>query len=402
MQQRAEKPQGPSQSQADGDDSHVLDAAVGHQPLQVPLHQDQEPGHNHGHHAEDQQQTYGESRPYGTRDNRVVAHHSIHGAVEQNRREQRADGRGSFGVRVRQPAVHGNEADLGSIADDDKNKRELHQVRVEPNARRGIHQRNPIQRRGRIHARLDRGKIQHDGPEQREGDSHGADDQILPAGLHRAFGVVEADEQRGGQRRSFHHDPQQAEIRGEADADHREEKQENQGVEPARRRKAAFSHVAQVARGIDQHEPGNDRDAHQEESAQAVGAQIPSLLQLAARVNLPDDGAQRGDFHRSQQERNASGRSRIVEKQESSPAPRSGMASGSRRSIPSAPQPSQLGHVQVVKRVADAEREDSHQKQSHENVEEDSNFDDQRHAECRDQERPGKCRSPERAVRASA
>ena len=177
-------------------------------------------------------------------------------------------------MRIRQPAMHGNKTDLRSVANDDENKRELHQVRVESHVRRGIHQRDPVERCGRTHARLDGGEIQHNGAEQREGDSNRADNQILPASLDCAFGVVEAHEQGRGQRRSLHHDPQETEVCGEADADHREEKQENQGVKPARRRKASFSHVAQVARGVNQHEAGNERDAQQKERAQAIGAQI--------------------------------------------------------------------------------------------------------------------------------
>ncbi len=91
MQQRAEKPQRPSQSQADGDDSHVLDTAVGHQTFQIPLHQNEQAGDNHGHHAKDQQQRMRKSGSGGAGNDRVIAHHRIHGAIEQNGREQSAD-----------------------------------------------------------------------------------------------------------------------------------------------------------------------------------------------------------------------------------------------------------------------------------------------------------------------
>src|SRR5690242_7367882 len=66
------------------------------------------------------------------------------------------------------------------------------------------------------------------------------------------------------------------------------------------------------------------------------------------------------------------------------PAPRSAIAKGSRRLIPSTSKPPQLGHVQMVKGVSNAERKDSHQQQPNENVEEDSDFDNQGHPErCR-------------------
>src|SRR5690348_7379141 len=63
----------------------------------------------------------------------------------------------------------------------------------ESNARRSIHQRNPIECCGGFHARLHRSQIQHDGAKQRKRDSHRADDQILPSSFHSALRVVEAD-----------------------------------------------------------------------------------------------------------------------------------------------------------------------------------------------------------------
>ncbi len=130
--------------------------------------------------------------------------------------------------------MHGHEADLRSIANDDKYERKLHQVRVEAHSRDRIHQRNPVQRSSRIHACLDRGQIQHNGTEQRECDSYGANDQILPTGFDRPFRIVKTDEERGCQRRSFHHDPQKAEVCRQTDADHREEKQEDERIKPPR------------------------------------------------------------------------------------------------------------------------------------------------------------------------
>src|SRR5690349_12533078 len=66
------------------------------------------------------------------------------------------------------------------------------------------------------------------------------------------------------------------------------------------------------------------------------------------------------------------------------PAPRSAIAKGSRRLIPSTSKPPQLRHIQMIKGVPNAEGKDSHQ-QPNENVKEDSNFDNQGHPKRRRQ-----------------
>src|ERR1035437_8203640 len=76
-----------------------------------------------------------------------------------------------------------------------------------------------------------------------------------------------------------------------------------------------------------------------------------------------------------------------LERLKRTPAPRIAIPRGKRRIILSASQLSQFGDVQVVKGIADAKHEKSHQKQTHQHVEKDSDLDDQWHAKCGRQSR---------------
>ena len=53
-------------------------------------------------------------------------------------------------MRVRQPAVHRRESDLGAVAEDEERHREAHDARIE--MARGRHQRGPVEHSGSVRA----------------------------------------------------------------------------------------------------------------------------------------------------------------------------------------------------------------------------------------------------------
>ena len=91
--------------------------------------------------------------------------------------------------------MHRDQADLGAVSDSDEDECDLHEITGAAQLRGSSHQRLPVQRSEGWHSGADGSEIQRDGSEERERDSHGADDQIFPAGFDCAFGVVETDEQ---------------------------------------------------------------------------------------------------------------------------------------------------------------------------------------------------------------
>ena len=128
MQQRPEDAQRSADSDAEGDDAHVFDAAVGEQTLQVALHHHQQRGDRYGQATEDEQQRVTECAADGVRGDRIEAQQRIQGAVQQHRGEHGADRGWRFGMRIGQPTVHGNKADLGAVTDGNKDERKFNQI----------------------------------------------------------------------------------------------------------------------------------------------------------------------------------------------------------------------------------------------------------------------------------
>ena len=71
---------------------------------------------------------------------------------------------------------------------------------------------------------LYRGKIDEDGAEQRLGNPHAADNEILPAGLDRFMGAVQTDQEHRRQGRPFDRYPENPEIVGRQGHQHGKEK----------------------------------------------------------------------------------------------------------------------------------------------------------------------------------
>ena len=66
-----------------------------------------------------------------------------------------------------------------------------------------------------------RREIQQNRAEERLGDAHTTEDEVLPPGLEARWRAVQRDQQHGGQRRRLHGDPQKPHVVGREGNQHR-------------------------------------------------------------------------------------------------------------------------------------------------------------------------------------
>jgi len=119
------------QSDPKGEDTHMLDARIGEQPLVVGLIENKDRRQQHGNQSEDEQDITGKIGLAGGDADLVGAQNGQEGAVEQDAGEQRRNRRGGLAVSVRQPGVHRSEPHLGAIADEEKDESDARQPRIQ-------------------------------------------------------------------------------------------------------------------------------------------------------------------------------------------------------------------------------------------------------------------------------
>ena len=168
-----------------------------------------------------------------------------------------------FAVGVRLPGVQGCETHLGAVA---------HQGQHEPGPQPGPRQAGGVLHEPRELQRLIQpahvGRVgDEQRAQQRQGDAHGADDQVLPGGLQGAAVVVEVDQGRRDQGGGLHGHPSHAGMaglgqqRGQA-----QEAQEAGGEDPV----VALGAQGQVGRGVEGADAEQDADDQQHPAAQGV------------------------------------------------------------------------------------------------------------------------------------
>ena len=217
-----ERPEGgrlPAQAEPDRHDPHVLDARVGEQALEVPLDQDERCRDEHGGEPQAEQQPARELRPQDGLGHDVDPQQGVERAVHHPHGHQNAGRRGRLAVRVRLPGVHGSEAGLGAVADEQEDHRQLHGEGVQ-SARVG-EEPCPVERRHLLAEDALARREQEHRAEQGEGEAHAAEDEELPGRLERRVPVVEGHQEHGGERRRLHGDPEDAEVVGGRDEQHR-------------------------------------------------------------------------------------------------------------------------------------------------------------------------------------
>ena len=172
----------------------------------------------------------------------LAAQYRVQRYVQQQARQHRRHRRGSFGVGVGQPVVHGHEADLGAVTNKQEGEGQCDDVGVESALHRV--QVGPQQRASLGAEHLFGRHIQHHGAEQRLSNAHAAQNEVLPSSFQAGGRAVDADQQHGGQRRRFHCDPDDAHVVGRERQQHREAEQLVHAVVQAQPR---WRHLAKVA-----------------------------------------------------------------------------------------------------------------------------------------------------------
>ena len=208
----------------------------------------------------------------------LAAQDAEEGAVEQRPGEQRRNQRRRLAVGVGQPGVQRRQAHLGAVADQQEHEGGLAATAAAASAASAI---RSVERASSADSavRARRRHRQEEVAQQRQGDAHRADQQVLPGRLQRAVVAVEVDQRRRGQRRRLDRHPQQAQVLADGHQGHRRQEQQQAAGEhapPARWRTAAPPRVAarlvalapQVAHGIDRRRREQEaRDAEEQRPA---------------------------------------------------------------------------------------------------------------------------------------
>ena len=129
----------------------------------------------------------------------VDAQHGKEGAARDSSCENRADDSRRLAIGVRLPGVHGGEAHLGAVTDEEEHEGRVQPARVQM---RGLLDQFAEQER-RFLAGVERRVGKEERTEECQGDADGADEQILPGCLQRARVMVEVDGRRAHQRRRW-------------------------------------------------------------------------------------------------------------------------------------------------------------------------------------------------------
>ena len=221
MEQRRERAQW-SETIAQRDDPHMLDAVIGEQAFCIALKHDEPGGNEDRQKTERGQQPIGEALAKRVLHRRHEPHDAIERGVQQKTGEHRRNRRRRLAVRIRQPGMDRRQPGLRAIADEHEDEGEFHQDRIE--MRVGRSEMRPEQRiRADRAGRLDRRRGEQR-PHERKRDPDRADDQILPHRLEREPVRVKRDQEGAEQRRRFHADPHDAEIVRHQNEHHRRQR----------------------------------------------------------------------------------------------------------------------------------------------------------------------------------
>src|SRR6185437_16767330 len=114
-----------AEGHADRQDAHVLDAGVREQPLDVPLPEYVERGEQQRGDAERQQRVARDGGAQRRGGDLVEAEDGVEAGRQQRAGQQRGYRRRGLRVRVGQPGVYWHQADLGAVAENGEQERQL-------------------------------------------------------------------------------------------------------------------------------------------------------------------------------------------------------------------------------------------------------------------------------------
>ena len=160
-------------AERDRDQSGVFDRRVREQPLHVVLREHQDAAGEHRGAAEHEQHAIEEAR-FGRAGDELHAHDRVERAGHEQSREQRADRRRRFRVRVGQPRMHRHEPGLRAEPEQHQRQRQARERGRQGGAVRG--ESVPRERGRRRDVRVDSGAPEQQNADQRDADAEAADD----------------------------------------------------------------------------------------------------------------------------------------------------------------------------------------------------------------------------------
>ena len=267
VQERTGGAQGSAEAEPEADETDVLDTRVREHALVVGRGPQECRGHGDGQHAERKQDAAREAGPGRRVHGGLESQDRVNADAQQHARHEGAHRRRRLAVGVGQPRVHRRQPGLRAIADHEEHERELDDSRRQPG--RQPQERRPPKGVDLVAELLDAGEIHQDSPEERDGDAHRADQQILVGRLERGARALEVDEEDRRERGALDRDPHEPDVVGRDGEQHREHEQVEERIEAARRR------VRDVTGRFRRGQRADDADEGDHPRRQGVGAKQP-------------------------------------------------------------------------------------------------------------------------------
>ena len=298
VQQAGEIGERAAHAEGEGDDAHVLDRRIGEHALDVAAAVQHERREHEREQSERHHQRAGRKRTGIRRQQHLEAQQRVERDIEQQARQHRRDRRRALGVRVGQPGMQRREADLGAVAEQQKDEGDIEQRRVEGAGAADEH--GPHHGVETFADDRPRRHVDQDGAEQSERDADAAENEILPRRFERLVGAVNADHQHRGQGGELDRHPHQADIVGDERKIHREHQHLIHGVIEAhegRRQPADFELMADIARAEDAGGEADERREHDERAVEIVDEKIRAGRRLGEQQRERADQGQRRRQH---------------------------------------------------------------------------------------------------------
>ena len=281
-----------------GDDAHVLDRRIGEQPLDVAPAVEHEGGEHERQQSERHHQRAGRQRGRVRRQQHFEAQQRVERDVEQQARQHRRNRRRTFGVRVGKPGMQRRKADLGAVAEQQKDEGEIEQGRIEVAG--AVDEHGPHHGVEALADDRPRRHVDENGAEQRQRDADAAENEIFPRRFERLMGAVDADHEHGGERGELDRHPHQADIVGDEREIHREHQHLIHGVVEAhgrRRQPSDLELVADIACAEHAGGEADERGEHDERAVEIVDQEIGARLRPAEEQRQRADQRQRRRQH---------------------------------------------------------------------------------------------------------
>ena len=229
VKKHAQDAQRPAEAECKHHDPAVVNAGIGQHAPEAPLDEDERNCYSHRKQSEKNQEMRGKLRAQAFGSQNVESHETVESAVEDSSREHRRHRDRRFTVGIRLPGMHGSDARLRSVPEQNQNEGQPHGRLVKLG---GISDEDrPVQTRKRFRPQDPMsGIVGQNRAEQGHGEADAPDDGVLPCGFKRGFAPVKHDQEHRRQCGSLDGHPKHSEVVGKSDQKHGENKQRRERV----------------------------------------------------------------------------------------------------------------------------------------------------------------------------